>query len=193
MILLASASPRRAQLLEQIGVHFEVQPADIDETPLASEQACDYVLRVAKDKASAVLTLANSRWVMGCDTTVVSPDQQLLGKPNNAREAHDMLSALAGREHCVYSGVCLINAQRELQIQACTRVHFAPLTPSQIDDYIATNEPFGKAGAYAIQGMAGAFVTHIEGSYSNVVGLPLAHTADLLAQAGVPIWQRVLT
>lgn len=193
MILLASASPRRAQLLEQIGVPFEVQPADIDETPHAGEQPCDYVLRVAKNKATAVLDSADSRWVMGCDTTVVSPDQQLLGKPSDARDAHEMLSALAGREHCVYSGVCLINAQRELQVQVCTRVHFAALTPQQIDDYIATNEPFGKAGAYAIQGMAGAFVTHIEGSYSNVVGLPLAQTAELLKQAGVPIWQRART
>lgn len=180
MIYLASRSPRRQQLLTQLGVRFEVLPADIDETPQPGQSAADYACAVARAKAVAVAErTAARRPVLGADTDVVL-DGEILGKPGGAAEAEAMLARLSGRRHQVYSAVVLVNGERERQALSVSDVHFADLEPAQIRAYVASGEPMDKAGAYAIQGGAGRFVTRIEGSYSGIVGLPLYETARLL-------------
>ncbi|HUX67244.1 MAG TPA: Maf family protein [Terriglobales bacterium] len=179
-LVLASASPRRRELLEAAGFEVEVRPAPLDETPLPGEAAADYVLRLARAKARA---LAAPGLVLGADTVVVV-DGDLLGKPASDAEAAAMLARLAGREHQVLTGVCLRDParNREAARAETTRVWFAPLSPQEIADYVQSGEPRDKAGAYAIQGRAARFIPRIEGSYSNVVGLPLATVWDLWRQ-----------
>ncbi|MBE0483653.1 MAG: septum formation inhibitor Maf [Bacterioplanes sp.] len=195
MIILASASPRRQQLLHQIGVPHEVLPANVDETPLCGELPCDYVQRVANSKALAVFTQCSAATVLAADTTVVV-DGQILGKPEDADHARRMLAQLSGRCHQVMTALSLVrggHSQPEYQqVRVTTDVTFAVLSATTIDRYMLTSEPFGKAGGYAIQGFAAAFVQAVHGSYSNVVGLPLAETADCLQRWQIPIWQEIL-
>jgi septum formation protein len=191
-LVLASASPRRRQLLEQLGVKFRVLAADIDETALAGESPTDYVSRLARQKAAAVAaSLADGSGseahlpVMGADTIVVL-DQRLLGKPVDAADAAQMLGSLAGREHQVITAVCLTHRERHDVAVVSTDVTFREMTEDEIEAYVATGEPFGKAGAYAVQGLAAAFVERLCGSYTGVVGLPLYETSQLLASYAVP-------
>jgi len=178
-LTLASRSPRRRELLEQLGIRLEVRPADADETPLAGEPADDYVRRVAREKARAVA----GETVLGADTAVVL-DGAILGKPADGDDARRMLRALSGRPHQVVTGVCARRDGREEVLAATTAVRFARLTEAQIAWYVATSEPLDKAGAYAVQGAGGAFVEELRGSVSNVVGLPLAEALALLDRLG---------
>lgn len=172
MLVLASESPRRAEILRQAGIPFEVRAAPVDETPLAGEHPEDYVRRLAERKALAV-PAADDEIVLGADTTVVI-DGEMLGKPADAADARRMLAALAGRAHEVLTGVALRQGQSVTRDWASTRVSFAPMSESEIEDYVASGEPMDKAGAYAIQGLASKFIERIEGCYFNVVGLPVA-------------------
>ncbi len=173
MLVLASASPRRCELLRQAAIPHIVRPAaGIDETPLPGECAGDYVERLAEAKALAV-EAAPGEIVLGADTVVVA-DGRLLGKPADDAEAARMLRALSGRRHEVLTGICLRSSTRTVRDHAVTAVWFADLSPAEIDDYVAGGEPRDKAGAYAIQGIASRYVSRIDGEYSNVVGLPVA-------------------
>ncbi|MFE8072122.1 Maf family protein [Marinobacteraceae bacterium S3BR75-40.1] len=189
-IVLASASPRRRELLTQMGLAFSVQPVDIDETPEAGEAPDDYVRRLACAKAEAGLAACGDShaWVLGSDTTVVH-EGQILGKPADRDEAHGMLSRLSGSHHQVLSAVALAR-QGACEVRlAVTDVQFRVLSHEEIQAYWETGEPGDKAGAYGIQGKGGVFVTHLSGSYSAVVGLPLKETAELFAEAGRPVWR----
>jgi septum formation protein len=184
--VLASASPRRRALLAQLGVQFCCEPADIDESCLRSESAADYVRRLAEAKATAIATqLPLGKYaVLGADTAV-EIDGDILGKPRNYSDGLATLQRLSGRHHEVLSGICL---QSDGELETCvvsTTVHFVELSRRVCSAYLATDEPWDKAGAYAIQGLGGAFVSTIHGSYSNVVGLPLAETWALLVGHGV--------
>jgi septum formation protein len=185
MLILASASPRRRDLLDQIGLTFTVETADIDETPQLGEAPLAYVKRLAEHKAAAVLArhVQRSRLiVLGADTTVVV-DSQILGKPNDEADAARMLRLLSGRSHQVITGVALVSGITAPIVEVeITDVEFSPLADSQIAAYIATGEPMGKAGAYAIQGRAARFIPRIAGCYFNVVGLPLARVTTMLGQ-----------
>ena len=191
---LASASPRRAQLLASIGVDASpLPPPDIDERPLAGETALAYVTRLAAAKArvgwsSLPAGQHAEAAVLGADTAVVL-GERILGKPANQAEARAMLADLSGREHRVLSAVTLITADGEASAVSDTLVRFATLSADDIARYVASGEPMDKAGSYAVQGFAAVFVEQLSGSYSGVVGLPLAETGRLLRQAGVGIWQ----
>lgn len=185
-IFLASRSPRRAQLLEQIGLRFQTLDVDITERPLPDEQAEDYVRRLAREKAGAGLVrvvAVPGAVVIGSDTEVVL-DGAIFGKPANAGEAAAMLRRLSGREHRVLTAVAIVTADRELEATCESTVRFGTLDEAAIASYIASGEPFGKAGGYAIQGRGATFVTHLSGSYSGVMGLPLHEVARLLAALG---------
>ncbi|ALO45448.1 Maf family protein [Pseudohongiella spirulinae] len=187
-LILASASPRRSELLRQLGVRFRVLTADIDETPELNEKPEQYVQRLAREKAQTILRSAQRPAhlaVLGADTIVVC-DGQLLGKPADADQAAAMLSQLSAHTHRVLTAVCVCNDEK-LQIRLSdTEVTFRALSAHDTDCYIRSGEPFGKAGAYAVQGLGAAFVTGISGSYSGVVGLPLFETAQLLKEFDVP-------
>lgn len=184
-LILASASPRRAELLTTADLEFEVISAAVDETPRAEEPAEDYVLRVARDKATAGAACGGSGLpVLAADTVVVAGGR-LLGQPSDNGHAREMLRMLSGTVHEVLTGVVLLAGSRELAEVVRTRVRFVPLSDGEIDWYIATGEPQGKAGAYAIQGRASRFVDHIDGSWANVVGLPVATVYRMLRQSGV--------
>jgi septum formation protein len=172
VLVLASQSPRRAEILRQAGIPFIVRTAPVDETPLANEKPEDYVRRLAEEKAVAV-TAAPDETVLGADTTVVI-GSQLLGKPADAADAFRMLEALSGRCHQVLTGICLRRGTGVVRDWAATHVWFMPMTPREIEDYVASGEPLDKAGAYAIQGLGSKFIERIEGCYFNVVGLPIA-------------------
>lgn len=181
---LGSASPRRRELLAALGYRFCVQASDIDEAlaPCAPEQ---FVTDLALQKARAVFaTRADSLPVLGADT-IVACNGELLGKPGNLAETRRMLRLLSGGAHQVLSGVALVSAHGEATIVTSTRVEMAPWSDADIAAYWASGEPADKAGAYAIQGMGGGWVTRIDGSYSGVVGLPLVETRALLADAGI--------
>lgn len=184
-LVLASASPRRKELLASAGFTCEIDAADVDETPPADlREAAPIATALARRKAVAVIARrpkSPSDVVLAADT-VVWVDGILLGKPADDADARRMLSLLSGKEHVVATGFCLMRADgREREGSSVTRVSFEPLTAGAIDAYIATREPFDKAGGYAIQGKAGLFVRRIAGSYSNVVGLPLAEVVEALA------------
>lgn len=185
MLVLASASPRRAQLLEQGGYSFTVDAADVDESVLRDEPPAEYVLRVARAKARVVADRrrAGSVVVLAADTTVVV-DGAILAKPEDAADAVRMLTALAGRLHDVLTGVVVIAGEREASEVVLTRVRFLPMTAAEIAWYVGTGEAHGKAGAYGIQGRAARFIDWLEGSWSNVVGLPVATVAQLLKKVG---------
>jgi len=169
MLVLASQSPRRAEILRQAGIPFEVRAADIDETPLNGERAEDYVRRLAQAKALAV----DGGLVLAADTTVVV-DDAILEKPGDAADAMRMIRLLAGRRHQVMTGICLRRGDRTIVDAATTDVWFAPMSEAEIAEYVASDEPMGKAGAYGIQGLASKYVERIEGCYFNVVGLPVS-------------------
>lgn len=186
-LILASASPRRAQLLSQLAVSFCVVPADIDETPAPDEIASVYVARMAEAKALALQSGAHGskispRYVLGADTTVVC-DDLILGKPDDALAAVAFLRRLSGRSHQVLSAVCLAGPNGARTLLQQSTVTFMPLSDLQISRYVASGEPMDKAGGYAIQGLAAAFISDLRGSYSGVMGLPLAETAELLRSA----------
>jgi len=185
-IILASSSPRRRELLRQIGVAFRVVAADVDETALPEEKPADYVVRVALDKAAAVWgRTGGSLPVLAADTAVVL-DGCILGKPADRAEAAAMLRRLSGRTHEVYSAVALrLGAQRTADSLNVTRVTFADLTPEWIEAYIDSGDPMDKAGAYGVQGGAAARIVRIEGSFSGVMGLPLFETSELLCRCEV--------
>jgi len=179
-IILASASPRRAELLTAASIAFEIAPAHVDETVHPGESPADYVMRVAEEKARAVHHRFPDRIVLAADTTVVV-DGHILGKPEDANDARRMLRLLAGRSHDVITGVTVIGSAGHADSRLeTTTVEFAPLTSAEVDWYIESGEPMDKAGAYAIQGLASRFVARINGSYSNVVGLPVALVHQML-------------
>lgn len=186
VIYLASRSPRRLALLGQLGLQCRVVPADIDETPQPGHDGREHALAMARAKARVVAVRCVDAPVLGADTDVVL-DGRILGKPRDARDAERMLGLLSGRVHEVCSAVTVIHGQREASAVSVTRVQFAPLDAERIRRYVATGEPMDKAGAYALQGIAGAFVQRIEGSASGVIGLPLHETAELLRQFGVDL------
>lgn len=189
MLVLASASPRRRELLSQLGLTFTVSAADIDETPHPVEEAGAYVLRLAREKARAVAARHPGAWVLAADTTVAL-GPELLGKPRDAGEARAMLSRLSGRTHEVHTGVALAGRHEEALVVR-TRVTFRTLSPGEMAWYADTGEPLDKAGAYAVQGKGGFLVAAVEGSPTNVIGLPLGETLALLERAGVPLpWRR---
>ena len=188
VLRLASASPRRRQLLDLIGVPHVITPADIDETPHASEAADEYVMRLAREKAEAIWALHQDLPVLAADTTVVV-NQEILGKPESEADAAAMLGKLSGREHLVHTGVALRTGPSVKVGISTTQVWFESLTPAQIHAYWASGEPQGKAGAYAIQGLGAVFVSNIAGSYTGVMGLPLFETAQMLRHAGIPVWR----
>jgi septum formation protein len=187
MLYLASKSPRRAQLLEQLGLQPSLIDVSVPEQRGAAEPAADYVCRVAREKALAGLQTVAAEpgaVVLGADTEVVL-DDEVFGKPADAAAAAAMLSRLAGRSHRVLSAVHCVSGERSLHVLQQSDVRFAALDETAIAAYVATGEPFGKAGGYAIQGRAAAFVEHLSGSYSGVMGLPLYETARLLAAFGI--------
>jgi septum formation protein len=191
--VLASGSPRRRELLAGLDLAFTLRPADVDESPLAGEAAAACVERLALAKATTAAGLAGAaeaagdavELVLAADTLVVL-DGRMLGKPRDAAEARRMLASIAGREHTVLTGVALLEApggRRATTVEA-SRVRMAPMTPAELDWYVATGEPLDKAGSYAVQGKGGLFVEAVEGNYTNVVGLPLPATHRLFAALG---------
>ncbi|ANC84594.1 MULTISPECIES: Maf family protein [Pseudomonas] len=188
-LYLASGSPRRRELLTQIGVPFIVISAPIDESPLASESAPAYVERLARAKAAAGLArIDGPAVVLGADTAVVL-DGRILGKPENREDALAMLADLSGREHQVLTAVALDDGQRVHSFCVTSTVRFRAISTDEAQRYWASGEPADKAGGYAVQGLGAVFVTGLSGSYSAVVGLPLCETADLLGQFGIACWQ----
>lgn len=187
-IILASASPRRAELLRQIGVTFSVQPADVDETPLPNETAEHYVERLARDKALVVAASFPGAVVLGSDTSVVL-DGVILGKPLDEGEAVTTLMRLSDHSHQVMTSVALAQGEHCECRVVITDVQFRKLALEEAKAYVASGEPMDKAGSYGIQGLGGIFVSNLHGSYSAVVGLPLQETAALLADAGHPVWE----
>jgi len=185
LLVLASASPRRLELLRQIGVAPDaVDPAQLDETPLARELPAAHVSRLARAKAETVRPRHPGALILAADTAVAC-GRRILGKPEDEREARRFLAMLSGRRHRVYGGVALIGPDGRLTARrVLSQVEFKRLSAAEIAEYLATGEWRGKAGGYAIQGRAAAFVSWIAGSYSNVVGLPLYETAQLLAGVG---------
>lgn len=188
-IYLASASPRRAELLRQIGVAFEVRPVSVNEAPLSGEAAPDYVLRLAQHKARvawSALEEPGRRPVLAADTTVAL-DGEIFGKPADLASARAMLLRLSGCTHEVHTAIALLHAGGTGTRISSSRVTFRAISGGEIDWYWATGEPADKAGAYAIQGRGAIFVRHLAGSYSGVVGLPLFETWELLAALPGPI------
>ncbi len=177
MLVLASASPRRREVLSNAGLRFEVRPASIDERPEAGESAEACVIRLARAKAEAVVLNAGEV-VLGADT-VVRVDGMILGKPASSEDAARMLHLLSGRWHEVLTGVCVRSSSRSFVDTVTTRVHMLPIDQGEIDEYVRGGEPMDKAGAYAIQGIASRFIDRIEGCYFNVVGLPVARVFEL--------------
>lgn len=178
-LVLASRSPRRAELLTAAGIAFEVLAADVDETPRPRETPAAYVERLAIEKARAVHALRPEARVLGADTTVTI-DGEILAKPEDEADAVRMLRKLSGRAHEVHTGIAVVSRAGVQSAVDTTRVWFAAMTDEDISWYVATGEPMDRAGAYAIQGFASRFILRIEGSYSNVVGLPVALVSSIL-------------
>ena len=194
-LILASASPRRAQLLAQIGVPFTQRPAAVPEVRAADESPREYVQRLAQEKARAVrdsLPETGAYWVLGADTVVLAGDR-VLEKPRDRDDFVSMMGLLSGAEHSVLTAVSLTGSDRSLLQLVETRVRFRPLGSAQIEAYWCTGEPADKAGGYGIQGFGAALVESINGSYSNVVGLPLEALVPMLEQAEICYWQGVLS
>ena len=196
-LYLASGSPRRRELLTQIGVPFSAVSAAIDETPLPNESPVAYVERLARQKAFAGreqlrASIAHNHFcVLGADTAVVL-DDRILGKPVDQADALAMLMGLSGREHEVLTAVALNDAERGETRVVRSRVTFRAISEDEAGRYWASGEPHDKAGGYAIQGLAAVFVAHLNGSYSAVVGLPVCETAELLGHFGIPCWQTLI-
>jgi len=186
MFILASGSPRRRELLQQIGAVFRVEVSEAEELSQADSPA-ELVRLNAAAKAEAVAREHPGEAVLGADT-VVALEGKIYGKPRDAAEARAMLAALAGRRHEVLTGIAWVSGGQTFSEAVSTQVQFGEMTDSEISRYVATGEPLDKAGAYALQGGAAVFIEGIEGSYSNVVGLPLHHTALLAKKAGVDLY-----
>jgi septum formation protein len=184
--ILASASPRRRELLASIGLEFEVKPSHVPEVHQAGEAPEEYVARLSRDKAQALAVEHPDRWVIAADTTVLL-GEELLEKPVDAADAERMLATIAGQTHIVYTGVTLENAERGYRDTrvAESEVRMLPLSTDEIAWYVRTGEPLDKAGAYAVQGIGAMFIDSIHGSYTNVVGLPLATLFQMLRRAGI--------
>ena len=184
--ILASSSPRRRELLASIGADFDVIPSHVPEEHQPGEAPEEYVARLSRDKAQALAAQHPSRWVIAADTTVLLGDQ-LLEKPADAADAERMLRTIAGRTHIVYTGVTLQNMERQYHDTrvAESEVRMLPLSDDDIRWYVKTGEPMDKAGAYAVQGIGALFIDSIHGSYTNVVGLPLALLFQMLRKAGI--------
>lgn len=178
-LILASSSPRRRELLEQLGLSFDIYSPDIDESLQAGESVASYVERLARAKAEAVQLQYPDAIIIAADTSL-GVDNQILGKPESKPHAFEMWEKISGRWHDVYSGVCVRTNAQISSIVVRTEVEFQHLSLCDMEDYWATTEPLGKAGAYAIQGIAARYIPRIAGSYSNVVGLPLHETVQLL-------------
>ena len=188
-IILASASPRRKELLDQIKVSYKVHPVALDETPLSNETPLDYVQRLAAEKSAACVDqLAADIPVLAADTVVILGDV-IMGKPKNEADALAMLTQLSGKTHQVYSAISLRGRDEHSQAVSITEVTFRRLTKQEILDYLHSGEPLDKAGSYAIQGMGSMFVESIKGSFSGVVGLPLFETAELLSKQGIELFK----
>lgn len=186
-IVLASGSPRRRELLDLIGLRFEVHPSDIDERPHEDETPEEFASRAARDKAVDVATRHPGRCVLGADT-VVEIDGVILGKPADVNGAREMLRSLSDREHLVHTGVALVVGDRVRQVVDSARVRFAELSDDVITWYVDSGEPMDKAGAYAIQGKGGLLVAEMLGSPQTVVGLPIHRLAELFAMQGLDFW-----
>ncbi len=184
--ILASASPRRRELLASIGLDFEVLPSHVPEVHQEGEAPEEYVARLSRDKAHAIAVEDADRWVIAADTTVLL-GEELLEKPVDARDAARMLATIAGKTHIVYTGVTLENVSRDYRETrvAESEVRMLPLSAEEIEWYVRTGEPLDKAGAYAVQGIGAMFIDSIHGSYTNVVGLPLATLFQMLRKAGI--------
>ncbi len=190
VLLLASRSPRRRDLLAAAGIPFEVRPSRADETIPAGLPLGEALQEVALRKAREVAgTASPGAWVLAADTAVVV-DGRALGKPRDPGEAREMLQALSGRTHRVITAVALLGPGRDRSVAVETRVRFRRLRPDEIAWYVGLDEPYDKAGAYAIQGRGAFLVQEIEGSYTNVVGLPMSETVDLLRSSGLLPWER---
>ena len=186
MLILASGSPRRRELLDLLGVRFQVEPVEIDESVLPAETPEEAVLRLAIAKGSAACELHPDRWVLSADT-VVAMDDRILGKPLDRIDAMRMLRRLSGTEHRVHTGIALSRSGGlPSAVHSETVVHFRDLDPVEIEAYVATGEPSDKAGAYAVQGLGGTLVDRVDGELSTVVGLTLSTTARLLSSVGIP-------
>lgn len=187
-LILASASPRRRDLLASIGVAPRVRPVHVDETPAADEAPLAYVTRLAREKALAgAAAAAPDQAVLGADTVVVL-GERILGKPRDRADGLAMLAALSGGEHRVITAVAVTGPAGLLEAVVTTRVGMREISSAEAEAYWATGEPADKAGGYAVQGLAAIFVSRLEGSYSAVVGLPLFETAELLRRQGLPLW-----
>ncbi len=182
MLVLASASPRRSELLRNAGISFQVEPAHVPEVPLPQETPLAYAQRLAREKALVVFARHPNEVVLGADTVVVV-DNHLLEKPSDAEDAARMLRLLSGRSHQVITGVCVVARGFERTEAEITEVSFSPLSDEEIAGYVRTGEPMDKAGAYGIQGIASRWVKGIEGCYFNVVGLPVHRVYRLLRAA----------
>jgi nucleoside triphosphate pyrophosphatase len=184
--ILASSSPRRRELLASVGVDFDVVPSHVPEEHQPGEAPEEYVARLSREKANAIGEQHPSRWIIAADTTVLL-GEQLLEKPLDQHDAVRMLSLIAGRTHTVYTGVTLQNTERKYHDTrvAESEVRMLPLPPEDVEWYVRTGEPMDKAGAYAVQGIGAMFIDSIHGSYTNVVGLPLAMLFQMLRKAGI--------
>ena len=188
-LILASASPRRVDILNQIGVRFSVAPADINESQLINESSAEFVCRLASQKAKTGYdSHIGSQSALGADTIVLC-DEQIFGKPKDYSDSKRMLGQLSGRAHKVISAVAINNGVESVVLMSETSVIFRIISEQEFLNYWSTGEPVGKAGSYAIQGLGSIFVESIQGSYSGVVGLPIAETCRLLRHFKVPIWQ----
>ncbi len=185
-LILASASARRAEILHAAGLHFTVLSSAVDETPIAGESPQDLVQRLADAKAELVAARASDPAIVIAADTEVVLDGQVLGKPRTSEDARQMLKKLSGRTHTVITGVTLVRLPdaEQRKFVECTQVQFAPIPDEEITRYLATGEPFDKAGSYAIQGRAGRYVPRIDGCYFNIVGLPLARLCAALTELG---------
>lgn len=183
MIILASASPRRRELLQQIGVEFEVCVSDAKEA-VAAKNPNELALENARLKAVAAAKIYNDKWVLGADT-IVALDGKIYGKPKDKNDAFNMLKIFSNRVHEVITGIALVLGDNIIEKAVVTKVTFGNMTDEEISDYVETKEPMDKAGAYAVQGIAAKYIKEISGSYSNVVGLPLYELNELLKEAGI--------
>lgn len=185
-LILASASPRREEMLRLLGIRFSIQHSNVDEAPRAGESPENYALRLSETKARAVAGMRPGRWVLGADT-IVTIDGELLGKPASRDEARCMIRKLSGREHRVITAFALLNSGSPDLIRraVASRVCFKDVPDDELEWYVSTDEPYDKAGGYAVQGKASFLVSEIHGSYTNVVGLPLTEVVEALKELGL--------